>query len=312
MDAITTKSLTKVFEVDNQLLIAVDDLSFTIAEGSIVAILGPNGAGKTTTVRIMASIFYPTKGEVSIRDLDVVENSLEVRSHIGIAHERPSFYERLSGRRNLQFYAELYDVPKDEIDTRIDEMAIQFDLEDAIDQPVASYSKGMRQKLSVAKALIHDPPILILDEPWSGLSPGATRDLRRKIQQLGTQGKTILITTHNLAQAEQVADHLLIISQGKLVALGTPAKLRAEYHLLFELTVRLDEKDANEYKELESLDGVRNVIREGTALKIEVENFGKTPGILKTMIEAGAQIHEVRENIPSLEDIYLNLVEVDA
>lgn len=309
MAAVDAVDISKFFEVDTKLIKAVDHLSFSIPTGQIVAILGPNGAGKTTTVRLLASILPPTSGTMIVNDLDVTGQPLSVRATIGISHERPSFYERLTGRRNLAFYAELYDVPKDQIMPRIDELSSYFDLDEAIDHPVGSYSKGMQQKLSVAKSLLHDPPLLVLDEPWSGLSPEATRDLRRKIMELGEQGKTILITTHNLAQAEMVADQLFIISRGHLIASGTPAQLRELYELSPQIKIRLATTDGVKLDNLIQMPEIIHAELHDQELLLEITSFEQTPQIINQLVKQGMQIREIRENIPSLEDVYLRLVE---
>jgi len=308
MDAIIADSLVKRFDTDKKIIVAVDSLSLTIPRGEIVALLGPNGAGKTTTVRVIASLYKPNAGSVLVNGMNSELQSLEVRRSIGIAHERPSFYKRLTGRRNLRFYADLYDVPPAIQNSRIEQLASEFDLLDALDQPVGSYSKGMQQKLSVVKALLHDPEILIMDEPWSGLSPEAARGLRQKIVGLREQGKTILITTHNLSQAEKVADSLFIISHGKLIAKGSPKELRSKFQLHPEIEIRLTSGTLPHSLDI-GLPFVSSFRVDGDTLMVEIDSFSKTPELIHYLVSSDFQIQEVKENIPSLEDVYLHLVE---
>jgi len=312
--AIVATELSKIFEIDGKRTVAVDNINFEIQPGKIIGLLGPNGAGKTTTIRLIASLISPTAGNSFVNGKNSVKNSIDVRSMIGLSHEKPSFYRGLTGRRNLRFYGELYDVPKELLQERINNLAEEFDLTDAIDQPVGSYSKGMTQKLSICKALINDAPVLIFDEPWSGLSPGAARDLRRKIKSLGQSlGRTILITTHNLAQAELVVDELMIISKGQLIASGTPLQLREQYHINPELKISLANKLTMSVDTLLDLDYIADITMDDDQknILIKITNFEYTPQLVSLLVKNQQEIREVKEQIPSLEDIYLQLVEVD-
>ncbi|NHJ32175.1 MAG: ABC transporter ATP-binding protein [Asgard group archaeon] len=162
---ISAENLTKFYGD----FLAVDHINFEIKEGEIFGFLGPNGAGKTTTIRMLAAIFPPSEGSASIAGFDINDDAMSVRANVGILSENPSLYERLSARANLEFFAKLYDVPKDQIGTRIDFLGDLFDLKTRLEERVGTYSKGMKQKLAIARALIHDPKILFLDEPTSAL-----------------------------------------------------------------------------------------------------------------------------------------------
>ncbi|MHA2169054.1 MAG: ATP-binding cassette domain-containing protein [Candidatus Hodarchaeales archaeon] len=306
---IKTFQLGKVFKSNSEKILAVNSLSCDIPKGSIVGLLGPNGAGKTTTVRMLATILRPTTGGAIVAGYDILQDPLLVRKKIGISSETPSLYGRLTAKRNLRFYADLYGVPRDRRDERIVELLNEFDLSDAIDRKVETYSKGMKQKLSVAKALLHDPEVLMLDEPWAGLSPTATRELRGMIENLSKEHRrTILISTHNLAQAERLADDLIIISHGKLIASGTPAELRRKYMIQPHVQVRVETKfDVEDVvSTLEFVTGVEESSENIT--EFSIRSFADTPDLVHHLVQQGVRIHDVRELIPSLEDVYIDLV----
>ncbi|MHA2089464.1 MAG: ATP-binding cassette domain-containing protein [Candidatus Kariarchaeaceae archaeon] len=306
---IKTFQLGKVFKSNSEDILAVNSLSFDIPKGSIVGLLGPNGAGKTTTVRMLATILRPTAGGAIVAGYDILQDPLLVRKNIGISSELPSLYGRLTAKRNLRFYADLYGVPRERRDERIAELLNEFDLSDAIDRKVETYSKGMKQKLSVAKALLHDPEVLMLDEPWAGLSPTATRELRGMIENLSIEHRrTILISTHNLAQAERLADDIIIISHGKLIASGTPAELRRKYMIQPHVQVRVETKFDFE-NVVSTLDFVTGVEESSENIaEFSISSFAETPDLIHHLVQQGIRIHDVRELIPSLEDVYIDLV----
>ncbi|MHA2251637.1 MAG: ABC transporter ATP-binding protein [Candidatus Kariarchaeaceae archaeon] len=307
---IKSDQLGKVFPSKDGDIHAVNDLTIDIPSGSIVGLLGPNGAGKTTTVRMLSTILRPTSGGAFVAEHDIIAEPLEVRRSIGISTEAPSLYGRLTARRNLQFYADLYDVPSEHQKNRIKELMNEFDLTDALDRRVETFSKGMKQKLSVAKALIHDPEVLMLDEPWAGLSPTATRELRLMIDELSKEHKrTILISTHNLAQAERLVDEIIIISEGKMIAKGTPDKLREKFMVQPHVMLRV-EKDIDFNDMTSSLDFISSLELSDNPKVAEflINSFNDTPDLINHLVQQGVRIHEVKEIIPSLEDVYINLV----
>lgn len=308
---IKTQELTKIFPTDTEDVLALDNLSIDIKKGSVVGLLGPNGAGKTTCVRLLATIYRPTSGNAEIGGYSIHQDPLKVRQIIGISPENPSLYDRLTGRRNLRFYGELYDVPKDELNDRIDVLAEEFDLDDAIDRPVGGYSRGMRQKVSIAKALLHSPDILFLDEPWAGLSPVAARDLRAQISHLQeTEQRTILITTHNLAQTEKIADRIIIISHGKLIAQGSPQELRDKYNIQNHLRIKMKETKIMAADLQSHFDYIQEAeLLDNGEIEITIDSFDHTPDVVEYLVSQKAKIFEVKEVIPSLEDLYLSLVE---
>ncbi|MDH5402685.1 MAG: ABC transporter ATP-binding protein [Candidatus Heimdallarchaeota archaeon] len=305
---IIAKDLGKTFLTKQSKVEALKDFTVEIKSGEVVALLGPNGAGKTTTVRLLSTIYRPTTGGAIVGGYDIITNPIDVRRTIGIAPEQPSLYPRLTARRNLQFYGDIYGYDKYKLSGRIEELLELFDLKEVIDRPVSSFSKGMRQKLSIAKALIHNPSILLLDEPWSGLSPHATKELRQLIKQLAEGNRTILISTHNLAQLELIVDRILIISKGSLILDSSPAELRTKFHVNPHLKLKIEGN-----KELKSivddLDYIVNVESLGNGeYELEIKSFENTPDLVKSLVTSSIRIHEVSEINPSLEELYLTLV----
>jgi len=310
---IITKNLSKEFISKNNRITAVENLSIKIPTGSIVGLLGPNGAGKTTTVRMISTLIAPTSGTVMVNGYDLTGNQLKIRESIGLLTESTSMYHRLTARRNLRFYGQLYNLTLPEINKRISELSRKFEIADALDRPVGTFSKGMKQRLSIIKALLHDPPILIFDEPWSGLSPSGIKDLREYIIQLAKDDdKTILICTHNLSQAEKVVDNLFIIKNGKLLTSGSAAHLRKRYLLKPKINFRISNIQemipALEKMEQGSLITSFTVL-DNDFLQIEIESFDHTPSIVKHLVLENADIHEMMEDVPSLEQVYIELVE---
>ena len=209
---------------------AVDGIDLRVEPGEIFGVLGPNGAGKTTTLRMLATLLEPTSGEARVLGIDVRERPREVRARLGamLSGER-SLYWKLTGRENLEYFAALYHVPPRETRARIDRALAEVKLSDRADDYVERYSTGMRQRLALARALLPDPPLLILDEPTVGLDPQAARDLRDRVRDLRRQGRTVLLTTHYMEEADQLCDRVAIIDHGRIVALDTPAALKREF-----------------------------------------------------------------------------------
>jgi ABC-2 type transport system ATP-binding protein len=207
--------------------VAVDDLSLEIAQGEFFGLLGPNGAGKTTLVRMICTLLEPTAGSLYVFGYDAVRDPSEVRRRIGavLAGER-SVYWKLTGRENLDYFAALYRVPSRDTRRRIDAVLDQVGLSDRADAYVERYSHGMRQRLILARALLPDPPLLVLDEPTIGLDPQAARNLRALLQRLHREGRTILLTTHYMEEADQLCERIGIIDHGRIIALDDPTRLK--------------------------------------------------------------------------------------
>ncbi|MCY3412497.1 MAG: ABC transporter ATP-binding protein [Candidatus Heimdallarchaeota archaeon] len=310
---IITRELSKQFVSDSRSVDAVQNLNLNIAPGAVVGLLGPNGAGKTTTIRLLSTVYRPTTGGAIVADYDIISDPLNVRKSIGIATETPTLYPRLTAERNLRYFADLYDVNKSSRDELIVDLLTKFGLKDVMHQRIETFSKGMKQKMSLIKAILHDPKVLFLDEPWSGLSPEATRDLRHFITQLAEdKERTIMISTHNLVQAEMIVDQLVVIAGGKLIVDSTPEKLRDRYSVKPIVQLKLDDY-SNIMDILSPLDFVLDDVEiEDNLIYIHINSFERTPDLITHLVNNKQRIHSVKEVIPSLEDIYLKLIEEGA
>ncbi|GCE48493.1 ABC-2 type transport system ATP-binding protein [Thermosporothrix hazakensis] len=215
---------------------AVKGINFSVRRGEIFGFLGHNGAGKTTTIRMLTGQIDPTGGRAQVAGYDVVRQNRELKQHIGVVFEDPNLYERLSARRNLEFACWLYDVPV----SRVDEVLELVKLRDRAKEPLRTFSNGMRQRVMIARALLHRPEVLFLDEPSRGLDPITARDLRRTIARLSQEGMTILLTTHMMEEADQLCHRVAFIANGQLVANDTPRNLKLQ-HGERTMTVTLSE-----------------------------------------------------------------------
>lgn len=286
---------------------AVKDVSFRVGEGEILALLGPNGAGKTTTVRMLASILQPTSGSAKVGGMDVVAEAREVRHFVGMLTELPGLYSRMKPLAYLDFFGELEGVPWSLRLARSRELLTLFGLWEYRHLPLGHFSKGMRQKMALSRALIHSPKVLYLDEPTSALDPAGAKLVRDYIVSLGRAGHTAVVCTHNLAEAEALADKMAVIKEGQIVAFGSPEDLRVKLlgPPLFELQmVSLDGylPLIQGLVKLESRQGDRVCFR---ALEPQKQN----PLLLQRLVEAGAEVVSLSEVPYSLESVYLRIVE---
>ncbi|MCC7354376.1 MAG: ABC transporter ATP-binding protein [Anaerolineae bacterium] len=218
MNVIEVENLTRAFNG----LRAVDGISFTVGEGEIFGFLGPNGAGKTTTIRVLTGQLRPTAGKARVAGCDVVREREELKPRIGVVFEQQNLYERLSGRENLAFSARLYGVDGQRINEALEQVGLRERGKDRLQH----YSNGMKQRLLIARALLHRPSVLFLDEPTRGLDPTMAREIRGLVADLARQGVTIFLTTHYMEEADQLCSRVAFINQGKIVALDTPARLK--------------------------------------------------------------------------------------
>ncbi len=219
---IETERLTKRFGQK----IAVDEVSFAVYPGEIFGFLGPNGAGKTTTIKMIVGLLQPTSGTVRVSGYDVQTQPLQAKAASGYVPDTPNLYPKLSGRELLRFVGDLYAVERQQVERRSAELLKMFALEDAADDPIDSYSHGMKQKIALAAALIHDPRVLVLDEPTVGLDPRSARLIKDLLRQMANRGAAVFLSTHILEIAERMCDRIGIINQGKLIAVGTMDELR--------------------------------------------------------------------------------------
>jgi ABC-2 type transport system ATP-binding protein len=207
---------------------ALSPLSLSVPRGEVFGFLGPNGAGKTTTIRLMMGILIPSGGSVRIDGLDCHTDSAQVKQRVGYLPDNPIFYDYLRGKEILQFIAEMHGFPRADALARSNELLEEFQLGDVAEEFAVNYSMGMKKKLGLACALIHDPPVLILDEPTNGLDPRASRDVQERLRKSASDGKTIFLSTHLLDMAERLCGRIGIIHRGRLVATGTPQELKSE------------------------------------------------------------------------------------
>ena len=284
---------------------AVDNLNLTAEEGKILGFLGPNGAGKTTSMRMLAGLISPTSGHAVINGIRPDKEPERVHEIIGILTETPGFYNNLSAQRNLEYFAGFYDLS--DVSARIEKYLKLMELWERRQDKVGTFSKGMKQRLAITRTLIHKPKILFLDEPTSGLDPEVSQEVRGLIENLSKEGYTIILSTHNLSEAEQLCQRIAVIRTG-LIALDTPANLRKR---LFRNQIMIKLEDANEKltQVISKLDFVKNYTREDNTLLLEVSEPSKyQPELIKSIVEAGGRIMEVTEKKHSLEDIYLSLL----
>lgn len=300
---IEAKRLTKRFDE----LLAVDRLDLEVQPGEVFAFLGPNGAGKTTTIRMLCALISPTEGEAVVAGCRVGVDDNELRRRVGILTEAPGLYDGLSAARNLSFFAELYDVQ--DVADRVERFLRMLGLWDRRNEPVGTFSKGMRQKLAIARAILHEPEVLFLDEPTSGLDPEAARLVRDFILELKRQGRTIFICTHNLDEADRLSDRIAVINQ-RLLALDSPLALR---RALFGRTVVFHLSDYQPAyvdalrKECYFIQGIEEV--EGKIVVTLDDPERQNPEIVRKLVEYGAEIQFVGEMRRTLEDVYLRLVQ---
>jgi len=285
----------------------VNDITFAVSRSEIVALLGPNGAGKTTTLRMLAGLIAPTSGSVTIDGVQLTKaTGTSLRSRIGFLTEAPGLWDRLTVRENLRIYAGLYRLAHAE--RAIDRALEMFELIECASARTAELSKGMRQKVALARALLHDPVILLLDEPSSGLDPEVMRMVRRLLEERRAAGCSILVSTHNLDEAERLADRVAVL-HGRLLAIDQPSALRQRL-TTGRLIVRVSGDPSSYLQTVRALGtGVTAVAIEGAALVLRVPDLDRqTPALVAALVAAGARILEVRAEIPALEDVYLHLV----
>lgn len=302
---IETKGLTRRFGE----LVAVDKLDLQVTRGEVFGFLGHNGAGKTTTVRLLNGVLGHQGGKVRVMGLDPIEDGPALRRRTGVLTESPSLDERMTARENLRVYAELYDVPKERVKRRIEELLGQFELEERGDERVGGYSKGMKQRLALARALIHDPELVYLDEPTSGLDPIAAKGVRELIQQLSARGHSVFLATHNLVEAERLCDRVAVLEHGRLLAQGAPHELAERYSHRQRVEVETEAGSLDAARRvLEGLRGVKEIetqtVRVQALLSFSGLEHARVPEAIQALSSAGVPIYRVTPLEASLEDVY--------
>jgi ABC-2 type transport system ATP-binding protein len=284
---------------------AVDGLTFDIQPGEVFGLLGPNGAGKTTSVRLLNGILPPSGGTVRVFGLNPAEQGEQVRKRTGVLTETSSLYERLSAKENLEFYGTLAEIPEATLEGRVQEMLEFFELESRAGDKVETYSKGMKQRLALARALLHQPPLLFLDEPTSGLDPEAAQQVNTLIESLSHKGQTIILCTHNLTEAERLCDRVVVMNNGCALALGSLSELSRKLWPAIWVDVKFWEAPtANQLEAAKNFHGVKQAEAETGSLSVRLENKESIPAFIRHLVDSGASILSVNPRAHSLEDVY--------
>jgi ABC-2 type transport system ATP-binding protein len=298
---ITTQNLTKKFDQ----ITAVENLSLDIPEGEVFGFLGPNGAGKTTTVRMLTSLISPTGGNAAVNGFPVGELDIEIRRSVGLLTETPGMYDNLSAERNLEIYASLYEVK--DVKGQVEKYLRFLGLWDRRLDPAATFSKGMKQKLAIARALLHEPRTLFLDEPTAGLDPEASRLVREFILEIKQEGRTIFICTHNLDEADRLCDRIGVFKTSLLVV-DSPLNLRRQVFgrkVVFHLS-QADQSLVEQLAEHPQVSEAKLIDKKIVATIEDPETYN--PELIRILVREGADIQFIGELRRSLEDVYLQLV----
>ncbi len=281
---------------------ALTNLTIEVPKGRITVLLGPNGAGKTTAIRMITGALGPHEGTVSVFGLDpTASGGEEVRRRCGVVSAKPSLYDRLDGWDNLRYAAELYGLGR-RADGRIREAAAQFGIDSALDHQVGGYSTGMKTRLALARSVLHDPDLLLLDEPTSGLDPESAISVLELIRTMTEQGRTVLMCTHLLLEAEGLADHVVVMQHGTSLIWGEPGELATQFWPT--PVVRISAVDGVGLDRLARSPGVTAYDRSDTTATLEIDDLGRVPTLVSELVGAGAAITAVNPFTPTLEDLY--------
>jgi len=290
---------------------AVSDLDVEVGQGEIFGFLGPNGAGKTTTMRMLAGMIAPTTGRAWIGGVDLAEDANVVRSRIGLLTEAPGLYERMSAAANLEFHARLHGLPTAKRRERVRACLDMLGLWERRNDQVAGFSKGMKQKLAIARAVLHEPAAVFLDEPTSGLDPESARDVRAFILELRDAGRAIFLCTHNLDEARRLCDRIAVF-RGRILRLGTPRELEREV-VRHRLAVRMAGEPEQFVEVVRALPIVREAeIADGELIVVLEELDRDAPPVVRALVEAGAEVQRVAGLDSTLEAAYLAILNVES
>ena len=282
-------------------IVALDELSLRVPAGSVTVLLGPNGAGKTTAVRVITGALPPGRGTVRVFGLDPGDQGEAVRRRCGVVSAKPALYDRLSGYDNLRYAAELQELGPS---APIEEAAARFGIDDALGLRVAGYSTGMKTRLALARAILHDPDLLLLDEPTSGLDPESSNAVLQLIDDMAAGGKTVVMCTHLLLEAEGLADQVVMLEAGRDLVSGTPAELVARYWP--HPSVAVDAENPEALEVAARLEGVLRCERErdGGRARLVVDDLDRVPALVTALVAGGARIRRVLPHQPTLEELY--------
>jgi ABC-2 type transport system ATP-binding protein len=288
-------------------VVAVDELSLLIPAGSVTVLLGPNGAGKTTAVRLVTGALRADQGTVRVFGLDPSgADGTSVRRRCGVVPARPALYDRLSGYDNLRYGAELFEVEPSLVDDRIRDAAQRFGIADVLTTRVGAYSTGMRARLALARAVLHEPQLLLLDEPTAGLDPESARIVLHLIDELAERGTAVLMCTHLLLEAEGLADQVVVLDRGRTLVSGSPEQLTRRYWPAARVVLDADEPGVLD--QARALPFVRSYHRNGTAT-VELSEPDRVPDLVDALVAAGARLRRVEPQTPSLEQLYFAIRE---
>jgi len=294
---------------------AVENISLDIKQGEIFGLLGPNGAGKTTTIKMLCTLLEPSGGTARINGYDIIKEASLVRQNLGavMTGER-SIYWKLTGRENLEYFAALYHIPRAVAKKRIQELLDRLELSSRADEYVERYSSGMKQRVAIAKALLANPPLLLLDEPTVGLDPQSARNLRELILEIKREGRTILLTTHYMEEADQLCDRIGIVDLGKIIALDTPANLKKSIKQLDVMRLEIEKFDPCLIETFQRLPAVQHVASHDLGVDSAWSIALQTPdseGVLPEVIELintqAGRVKHLQVTQPTLEDVFISL-----
>jgi ABC-2 type transport system ATP-binding protein len=307
--------MKEIIQVDNivhryRTKLALDGMSFEVGEGEVFGLLGPNGVGKTTTIRLLNGLLVPSSGKMKVLGFDPQKQGMEIRSRVGVLTETPALYERLTAMENLQFFGTLAGMTVQDRKTRIGELLNFFDLSERARDRVSAYSKGMKQRLALARALLIQPELLFLDEPTSGLDPEVARQVHDLIQDVRLKdGHTVFLCTHHLYEAERLCDRMAIMGKGRVIAMGTLDQLRAEaapeVQILFSFLTPINNEVTSVLKNHAGVEKIEE--KEPNALLVQLKNEKITPDLIDLLVKKGLRISAVEPRLASLEEIYFRL-----
>ncbi len=306
MNMIQVKDLTKRFGEAT----AVDSLTFDVAKGEVFGLLGPNGAGKTTTIRMLCCLIARTSGDAQISGYAIGSSadSLAIRKLIGLVTDNIGLYEELTAYENLDYYGKLYECPEAQRKERIEYYLTMMDLWEKRNLAISDYSKGMRQKVAIARALIHDPELLFFDEPTANLDPESARVVREIILTLKKEGKTIFINTHNLDEAQRICDRIGILKT-KLLAVNTPEQLEATTWGTSKTVFQVEEVNGQILEAVRKLNPRDMDVKDNKIILVLADPLKQNPDVVQQIISAGGRIQYVTQLNPSLEETYLKVIQ---
>ncbi len=284
---------------------AVDHLTLTVNQGQIFGLLGPNGSGKTTTINMISGLSPQSSGEIRLMGLSVRKSSRQVHQILGFVPQETALYEELSAIRNLDFHADLYGIPRKEKKQRIDAILKMVQLDNRKDSLVKTYSGGMKRRLAIARAMLHDPKLIYLDEPTIGVDVQARRVIWGYIQSLRDQGKTVLITTNYLEEATALCDQVAIIDHGKLIVQDSPKQLEQMYG--GEVIVIETDTQIHKIENIKSLEGVTSVVQNGSQLTITAPNAAFLVAPIITMLHLEGRVEKIELRAPDMDDVFIRL-----